>query len=120
VKGRRPSLRRRLGVVSAAAVAVAVIGVSVAAWLLLRDQLSNVVNERLDRQVVFAVKIDSSGMRSTVQSGGPDTPLYQTVFPDGSSLTPVGQASIPVSATDRQVARRELYDTAEDVKINGT
>lgn len=120
MKGRRPSLRRRLGVVSAAAVAVAVIGVSVAAWLLLRDQLSNVVNERLDRQVVFAVKIDSAGMRSTVQSGGPDTPLYQTVFPDGSSLTPVGQASIPVSPADRQVARRELYDTTEDVKINGT
>ena len=120
MKGRRPSLRRRLGVVSAAAVAVAVIGVSVAAWLLLRDQLSNVVNERLDRQVVFAVKIDSAGMRSNVQSGGPDTPLYQTVFPDGSSLTPVGQASIPVSAVDRQVARRALYDTTEDVKINGT
>jgi two-component system, OmpR family, sensor histidine kinase MprB len=91
VKGRRPSLRRRLGIVSAAAVAIAVVGVSIAAWLLLRDQLSNVINDRLDRQVGFAVKIDSAGMRSTAPSGGPDSPLYQTVFADGSSLTPVGR-----------------------------
>jgi two-component system, OmpR family, sensor histidine kinase MprB len=28
--------------------------------------------------------------------------------------------AIPVSSTDRQVARGELYDTTEDVKINGT
>ncbi len=96
------------------------VGVSLAAWLLLRDQLSDVVNERLNRQVGFAIKIDSAGMQVPAPDGGPDTPLYQTVFADGSWLAPTGQAAIPVSATDREVARRERYESTEDVKINST
>jgi len=107
-------------VVSAAAVAIAVVGVSLGAWLLLRDQLGSVVDERLNRQVGFAIKMDSAGMRTPAPESGPDTPLLQTVFPDGSWLTPPGQAAIPVSATEREVARRERYDTTEDVKINST
>lgn len=106
--------------VSAAAVAIAVVGVSLGAWLLLKDQLGSVVDERLNRQVGFAIKMDSAGMRTPAPESGPDTPLLQTVFPDGSWLTPPGQAAIPVSATEREVARRERYDTTEDVKINGT
>jgi two-component system, OmpR family, sensor histidine kinase MprB len=105
--------------VSAAAVAIAVVGVSLGAWLLLREQLGGVVNERLNRQVGFAIKMDSAGMRRPAPETGPDTPLLQTVFPDGSWLTPPGQAVIPVSATERGVARQEHPDTTEDVKING-
>lgn len=104
---------------SAVTVAVAVIGVSLGAWLLLSHQLTTVIDERLNKQVGFATRLASSGTKVPAPNTGPDTPLFQTIFPDGSVLTPVGQQKIPVSKKDQEVARNELSEVRQDISING-
>jgi len=118
---RRPTLRRRLTTLSAAAVAVAVVGVSVAAWLLLRLELRDEVAGDLGQQVEnLALYHDPTKLASPPAWVRPDvSTLFGVVEPNGSSRRPKFQsATLPVSASDVAVSIGDTEQTYRDVYVD--
>jgi two-component system sensor histidine kinase MprB len=118
---RRPTLRGRLTVVTAAAVAIAVIGVSVAAWLLLRDQLrSEVQSDLYEQATTLAKHTDPTRLQSPPSWVKSDvSTLFGVVYPNGSSRQPVFQtAKLPVSAQDVSVSVGDSGPILRDVHVD--
>ena len=118
---RRPTLRRRLTTLSAAAVAIAVVGVSVAAWLLLRLELRDEVAGDLGQQVEnLALYHDPTKLASPPAWVRPDvSTLFGVVEPNGSSRRPKFQSEpLPVTASDTAVAIGDTEQTYRDVYVD--
>ena len=118
---RRPTLRGRLTVVTAAAVAIAVIGVSVAAWLLLRDQLRAQVQDDLFQQSGSYLKhTDPTKLQSPpVWVKSDVSTLFGVVQPNGTSKRPQFQNLVlPVSAADVAVAVGDSGPVVRDVSVD--
>lgn len=117
---RRPTLRRRLTTLSAAAVAVAVLGVSVAAWLLLRLEMRNEVAGDLGQQGdQVAQHYDPTKLASPPAWVRPDvSTLFGVVEPSGHSRQPRFQSvSLPVTSADVAVALGDSPPVYRDVYI---
>jgi two-component system sensor histidine kinase MprB len=131
------SLRRRITLVGAAAVAVAVVLACTVAYVAVRGELLGQVDEQLRQQGStiqrFARAIGTPGARPPAarrfgqlapQEGGP-LAYVQALRADGTprdDLTPAGSYSVPVDAVDREVAtgRRQTAlrdETAGDVRL---
>ncbi|MER7689597.1 HAMP domain-containing sensor histidine kinase [Streptomyces sp. NPDC097610] len=122
---RRTSLRTRLGLLAAAAVAVAVTGAAVAAWLLTERQLNSQLDSNL--RSVQASPAYVQGLLRTCQFPEPPagqstsdrtpTPYtVQVVTSDGTVCTAPGSSAIKVNASDLAVARglrRDALHNAE-------
>jgi len=118
---RRPTLRGRLTVVTATAVAIAVIGVSIAAWLLLRDQLRAQVKDDLYQQAgTFLKRTDPTKLQSPPVWVKPDvSTLFGVVEPNGTRKRPEFQSlSLPVSAADVAVAVGDSGPVVRDVSVD--
>ncbi|HYS34151.1 MAG TPA: hypothetical protein VEO01_00745, partial [Pseudonocardiaceae bacterium] len=118
---RRPTLRKRLTVLTAAAVAVAVLGVSVAAWLLLRLELRDEVAGDLGQQAEnLALYHDPTKLASPPAWVRPDvSTLFGVVEPNGRSRRPVFQSlSLPVTASDVGVALGVSSQIYRDVYVD--
>ncbi|HWE91845.1 MAG TPA: HAMP domain-containing sensor histidine kinase [Pseudonocardiaceae bacterium] len=118
---RRPTLRRRLTVLTAAAVAVAVVGVSVAAWLLLRGELRDETAQDLTEQAsVFAQRTDPTKLQSPPAWVKPDVnTLLGVVSSTGASRKPPFQSRwLPVDAGDVAVALGTEESALRDVTVD--
>jgi two-component system sensor histidine kinase MprB len=118
---RRPTLRKRLTILTATAVAVAVLGVSVAAWLLLRLEMRDEVAGDLGQQADdLAQHYDPTKLASPPAWVRPDvSTLFGVVEPNGHSRRPKFQSvSLPVSATDIEVAIGDSLPVYRDVYID--
>jgi two-component system sensor histidine kinase MprB len=120
-------LRTRIVLTAAVAVAIAVLLVSAAAFLLARRELRSEVDESLiERALVIQSLADDP--RGIVGSGGPlhlplgflggrgpsfDTVYYQVTLPTGEVLVPEGQAPLP--GVEEDVAIRQALLSDENV-----
>ncbi|MBB4793446.1 two-component system sensor histidine kinase MprB [Streptomyces nodosus] len=124
---RRLSLRARLGLLAAAAVAVAVTGVAVTAWLLTERQLNSQLDSNL-RSVQASPAYIQGLLRMcqvqelpTEQNKGDRTPTpytVQVVTGDGTVCTAPGSSAIKVGAGDLAVAlglrENSLHDAVSE------
>ncbi|MGH3491904.1 MAG: sensor histidine kinase [Sciscionella sp.] len=120
---RRPTLRRRLTALTAAAVATAVIGLSVLAWSLLRLQLHNQTEQNLRVEAShIALRRSPMHLPPVPPFAQPaDATLFGEVLPDGSRTKPPHQSSyLPVNPTDVNVARDAASSTLRAVTIGGS
>jgi two-component system sensor histidine kinase MprB len=117
---KRPTLRKRLTILTATAVAVAVLGVSVAAWLLLRLEMRNEVAGDLSQQAdALAQHSDPTRLASPPAWVRSDvSTLFGVVEPSGRRRRPKFQSvSLPVSAADVSVALGDSLPVYRDVYI---
>jgi two-component system sensor histidine kinase MprB len=110
-----------LTILTATAVAVAVLGVSVAAWLLLRlemrDEVAGDLSQRADD---LALHYDPAKLASPPAWVRPDvSTLFGVVEPNGHGRRPKFQSvSLPVSATDIEIALGDSLPVFRDVYID--
>ncbi|MFJ5267617.1 sensor histidine kinase [Streptomyces sp. NPDC088358] len=111
---RKLSLRVRLGLLAAVAVAVAVTGVSVAAWLLTKRQLDGQLDSNLRSvqaspgYVQALLRTCQAQLPQPGGSAGDRTPTpytVQVITGDGDICTAPGSPAIKVTAGDLEVAR---------------
>lgn len=118
------SLRARLAVLAAVAVAIAVLVVSAVAYRASRDQQVDALDDVLEARATetaarAAVILDlDSQLRATGRFFQPEGSL-QIVDEDGDAVRPAGQEPLPVSAADEAVARGEAGLVLRDVTIDG-
>jgi two-component system sensor histidine kinase MprB len=118
---RRPTLRRRLTTLTAAAVAIAVVGVSLAAWLLLRLEMRNEVAGDLGQQADdISQHYDPTKLASPPAWARSDvSTLFGVVEPSGHSRHPHFQSlTLPVTETDVEVALGDSPPVMRDVTIH--
>lgn len=118
---RRPTLRKRLTVLTAAAVAIAVLGVSVAGWLLLRLEMRDEVAGDLGQQAEDVAKhYDPSKMASPPAWVRPDVnTLFGVVESNGHRRRPKFQSvTLPVSPADIEVALGDSLPVYRDVYLD--
>ncbi len=116
-------LRKRVAIVAAAAVAIAVFLAALVCYLVVRDQLLSQVDSLLSGQGVlvqregnFALGGDLPG--PPVGSGG-SAPFAQVVGADGSVLLTRGGMSLPVDANTRSVAAGTVGSSYETETLSG-
>ena len=115
-------LRRRLALVSAVAVGVAILLAACVCYLVVRGQLRGQIDSELKAQGVFVQQGDLTSLSDQVpqlpaSAGGP-APYSQGVAADGTS-----QASslvLPIDARTMAVARGEAGPYLEDVRVGGS
>ncbi len=115
------SFRARIALASSAAVAVAVVGVSVGAYVLVRDSLRDEVDRALAQRnprADFARADSGFGLRPPAFGGAAG--YVQLVAADGSTLRPAGaDVPLPVGEADLAVARGEARARFTDVEVDG-
>jgi two-component system sensor histidine kinase MprB len=115
-------LRRRLAIVAAGAVAVAVVLVAVVSYLLARHQLRGSVDAELRAQASEVQTIGFHAITDTLPGlsanlGGP-APYAQIVAEDGTRR-PFGHLALPVDATTRAIATKPGSMAFTDVWVGG-
>lgn len=117
---RRPTLRRRLTILTAVAVAVGVVGVSLTAWLLLRYQLRDEIRDDLSGMQISLGQRDPTKLGTPPPWIKPDvSTLFGVVYPNGTSKRPVFQSlKLPVSEADISVAVGDSGTIFQDVTVN--
>ncbi|WP_175408690.1 HAMP domain-containing sensor histidine kinase [Streptomyces sp. TRM64462] len=114
-------LRSRLALLTATAVAVAVAAVSVAAWLLVRAQLSDEFDASLrnvkvdDRYVRILFTACASGGQAAVPPA-PGSYTVQIVMAGGATCTAPGASPIPSQPGDLAVARGQQDEALHTTK----
>jgi two-component system sensor histidine kinase MprB len=118
------SLRRRLALLSAAAVALTVILASAIVYVLVRDGLRDQVDDELRRQADRgAMRLDGDSQRGIPPgpAGPPGAPpaLGQIISADGTVVrTPETEFTIPVSPSDRELAVSGGEPSFADVELD--
>ncbi|MEX0874561.1 MAG: HAMP domain-containing sensor histidine kinase [Actinomycetota bacterium] len=126
---RGPSLRSRIALLTAGAVAIAVVGVAATSWVLVRRELRNQVDVRLltvARQLAtggpgpFGLdELPRPGMR--VQEPFAFDNAIQFIDAEGDVIVPATQSSeLPVTQHDERVAAGEAEAYFHDVRVEGT
>ena len=115
------SLRRRIGVIAAASVAVAVLIAALVCYVVVRDQLRSQVDSALRQQE--AVIRESGTLPSPLpgipaSAGGP-AQYAQIVLANGGRPLSAGQGNItiPVSSRDREIAQSQSGSFMSDVYV---
>lgn len=120
---RRATLRRRLTMLTAGMVAIAVVGLSVGAWLLLRVQLYDEVQSSLREKVARVAQRSDPLKLSTVPVWiRPDIDtLFGVVSVNGTARRPGFQNDrLPVGPVDIAVANRMQRDHVRRVTVEDT
>ncbi|MGH3439826.1 MAG: sensor histidine kinase [Sciscionella sp.] len=120
---KRPTLRRRLTVLTTTVAAVAVIGLSIVVWVLLRFQLRGQIDQSLQSDASrAAARFNPARLASPPAWAEPDVaPLFGVVRPDGSRGWPRFQTlHLPVDAVDVAVAIGRSNDVLRDVYLGET
>ena len=119
---RRWSLRTRLTVVAAAAIAVSVFAAFLGGAGLLYWQLQDTAEDELRAEArVLATNAERAGLAQVRLAPYPGSGrLVRVVLPDGSTRTPAGQPALPpVSEDAARVARGASGDLMEDADGRG-
>jgi two-component system sensor histidine kinase MprB len=102
-------LRRRLSIIAAASVGVAILAASVVCYVVVRSQLRSQIDDSLRAQMQAVQHVGGSALENLpgvpASAGGP-VPYAQVVFPNGQfgGITGVTHLDLPVSTTDRSIA----------------
>ncbi|MGI9183501.1 MAG: sensor histidine kinase, partial [Solirubrobacteraceae bacterium] len=118
------SLRRRLALIAATSVAVAVLIAAIVCYLVVRDQLRGQIDTELTAQAsafehgqVMHLGGDVPGLPAS--AGGP-APYIQAVFTNGQTASLAGHLTLPVSSTALAQARRGAGLSLSDVHVGAT
>jgi two-component system, OmpR family, sensor histidine kinase MprB len=132
------TLRRRLVLLTAAAVAVSVALASAGAWVIARDQLRAQVDDALESAVPKVEQVEPGAAGDQVIASGTPLPgdaprlvvpadrfgtgavFVQGVLPDGTVVPGPGSVDLPVDEGVRAVARGEREPYFRDATIDGT
>jgi two-component system sensor histidine kinase MprB len=112
-KGEGISLRLRLVLASTTAVAIAVVGASLGAFIVVRHELRYQVDESLLRN---ADQIGRVGGIAAVEARARG--VYQIIAPDGTIFASVGD-TLPVTAGDKAVASGQAATNRHDATVGG-
>jgi two-component system, OmpR family, sensor histidine kinase MprB len=118
------SLRRRLALIAAASVAVAVFIAAMVCYLVVRDQLRSQVDNALTAQVVAVEHGDVMHLGGdfpaiSASAGGP-APYIQAVFSNGQTVPVSGNLTLPVSANALALARGGGHVELSDVHVGAS
>jgi two-component system sensor histidine kinase MprB len=117
------SLRKRLSLVAAAAVGVAIVIAAVVCYLVVRGQLVGQVDNELEAQAVLVQQHGNFGLDSPFPglsaSAGGRAPYAQIAGADGSVLRSLGELTLPVDSATRAVAAGHLNSRLADTTTNG-
>jgi two-component system sensor histidine kinase MprB len=116
------TLRKRLSLIAAASVAVAVTMAVVACYAIVRSQVRGQVTDALTAQM--AVSQRSGNVQNAVPgngagSGGP-APYNQIVLSTGQVMVRNGGLALPVSASTLALAGNPNRSTVSDIWVNGS
>src|SRR5947209_7752029 len=100
-------LRQRLGLISAAAVGVAIVLASIVCYLVVRGQLLGQVDSALQQQAEMVQNdpraCGGGGLPSQPASAGGGAPIWQVVNSDGTVLCNQGGVPLPFSASVQSI-----------------
>ncbi len=118
-------LRRRLALVAAAAVAIAIVIASIVSYMFVRGQLRGQVDDALRAQAVRVEHGDLGALRGgnipglPPSAGGP-AQYAQIVGSDGTVAAQIGGVSLPIDAGTRAAASGGSGGSLEDVHVSGS
>jgi two-component system sensor histidine kinase MprB len=118
-------LRRRVAIVAAAAVGVAVVLAAIVCYVVVRGQLRGQVDDALRAQAARVAQGDLGSLRSgnlpglPPNAGGP-AQYAQVLLADGSVARQPGGLALPVDAATRAVASGQAGTTMEDTHVQGS
>ncbi len=113
------ALRRRLSIIAAATVGVAILIAVVVCYLVVRSQLFGSVDDSLRAQQAAIERTDTvqQAVPGIAASAGGPAPYAQVSFANGGAHTVVGNLTIKVTARDAQIARSGRGVSLTDVTI---
>ena len=117
-------LRRRVGIVAAAAVGIAIVIACGVAYFVVRDQLRGQVDAALRAQALVIQRGDFDSLARPLpgippSAGGP-APYVQAVVADGTVLPRQGGVALPVTRQVVAVAAGESARYLTDVRVGGS
>ena len=115
-------LRRRLSIIAAASVGIAILAASVVCYLVVRNQLRGQVDDSLRAQQAQVEKLGTvqRAIPGIPASAGGPAPYVQITFPNGQVGWNQGDLKIPVTPTTKQIAGGSHGPTMTDVSIGHT
>jgi two-component system, OmpR family, sensor histidine kinase MprB len=113
------SLRRRIGVIAAASVAIAVLIAVLVSYFVVRDQLRSQVDSALRQQEAAIAQSGTlpSRLPGIPASAGGPAQYVQILYANGGPEPYQGGLTIPVSARDRQIATTQRGVSLTDVFV---
>jgi two-component system sensor histidine kinase MprB len=115
-------LRRRLSIIAAASVGIAILAAAIVCYLVVRNQLRGQVDDSLRAQQTQVEKfgtIQRAIPGIPASSGGP-APYVQVTFTNGTYESLQGDLRIPVTKTTEAIANGQHGSTLADVNIGNT
>jgi two-component system sensor histidine kinase MprB len=115
-------LRRRLSIIAAASVGIAILAAAVVCYIVVRSQLRSQIDDSLRAQMQAVQKVGSRALENLpgvpASAGGP-VPYAQAVFPSDAvaPIAGVTHLNLPVSATDLKIAR-DQGSSLTDVSVH--
>jgi two-component system sensor histidine kinase MprB len=118
------SLRRRLGLVAAAAVGIAIVLAALVCYVEVRSQLRGQVDDALRGQALLVDRFGQGGLDignipGLPASAGGGAPISQIVTTDGTILGPTGGITLPVNSTTTAIASGRTSTALADVNVGG-
>lgn len=117
------SLRRRLSIIAAASVAIAVVIVALVAYLLVRDQLLTQVDGALQAQAQAVQNGDVHALAGPLPglpaSRGGSAQYFQIVQTNGEIVRHGGDLQLPVSSSAVAIAEGRAHTQLSDVRVSG-
>jgi two-component system, OmpR family, sensor histidine kinase MprB len=115
-------LRRRLSIIAAASVGIAILAAAAVCYVVVRSQLRGQIDDSLMAQMQSVEKVGGSalqGLPGVSPSAGGPAPYAQVVLPSGRALDVRGVAHLrlPVSNKDQQIATSQRGESWADVQI---
>jgi two-component system, OmpR family, sensor histidine kinase MprB len=110
-------LRRRLGLVSAAAVGLAIVLAAIVCYMVVRGQLLGQVDSQLQQQAGLVNQLRCGSLPSLPASAGGGAPIWQVASSDGAVTCGSG---LPVDARVRAVAAGNGSGFLTNVDVGGT
>jgi two-component system, OmpR family, sensor histidine kinase MprB len=116
------TLRKRLSLIAAASVAVAVTMAVVACYAIVRSQVRGQVTDALNAQmsVVQQYGVVQSGIPGNGASSGGPAPYNQVVLGNGQVVSRNGGLALPVSASTLALVGANDRSTISDIWVNGS
>jgi two-component system, OmpR family, sensor histidine kinase MprB len=116
-------LRRRLSIIAAASVGIAILAAAVICYVVVRSQLRGQIDDSLKAQMQSVQRVGGSalqGLPGVSPSAGGPAPYAQVVLPSGRALgiNGVAHLRLPVSSRDQQIARSQHGESWADVQID--
>jgi two-component system, OmpR family, sensor histidine kinase MprB len=115
-------LRRRLSMIAAASVGIAILAASVVCYLVVRNQLRSQVDDSLRAQQAQVEKFGTvqRAIPGIPASAGGPAPYVQITYPNGQVDDLTGHLKIPVTGTTKEIAGGSHGPTMTDVSIGNT